>query len=95
LLKVEVKFYAMLREATGRRKESVELAEKSTVGDLVSLLSERYGGDLTHFIYDDRGRVRNYLSFMLNGYNIYSLDGFDTLLSENDVVAILPPVGGG
>jgi len=34
-------------------------------------------------------------SFMLNGYNIYSLDGFDTLLSENDVVAILPPVGGG
>jgi molybdopterin converting factor small subunit len=32
---------------------------------------------------------------MLNGYNIYSLDGFDTLLSENDVVAILPPVGGG
>ena len=92
---VEVKYYAMLREATGKRREVVEIPVKSSVGDLVSLLSERYGGDFTRYVYDDEKQVRDYLSFMLNGVNINSLEGFGTPLKAGDTLAILPPVGGG
>ncbi len=94
-MEVEVKYYAMLREATGKRKEVVEIPVKSSVGDLVGFLSERYGGDFTRYVYDDEKRVRDYLSFMLNGVNINSLKGFGTPLKAGDTLAILPPVGGG
>ena len=94
-VEVEVKYYAMLREATGKRREVVDIPVKSSVGDLVGLLSERYGGDFTRYVYDDEKRVRDYLSFMLNGVNINSLEGFGTPLKTGDTLAILPPVGGG
>jgi len=32
---------------------------------------------------------------MLNGFNVYSLEGLSTALRDGDVFAILPPVGGG
>lgn len=94
-MKVEVKFYAMLREAVGRKIEAVELPAKSSVGDLLGLLVDRHGGDFHRYVYDEEKKVRHYLSFMLNGINVYSLDGFDTPLKNGDVLAILPPVGGG
>jgi molybdopterin synthase sulfur carrier subunit len=94
-MRVEVKFYALIREATGRRREEVELPAKSSVADLLSLIAKKYGEDMARFIYNEEGKVRNYLSYMLNGYNIYSLSGPDTPLKDGDVLAFLPPIGGG
>ena len=94
-MEVDVKFYAMLREATGKKVETVVLPEKSSVRDLIDLLVERYGDRFGYYIYDKQKRVRDYLSFMLNGVNVNSLSGFETLLSDGDVVSFLPPIGGG
>lgn len=95
LMRVEVKYYAMIREATGRRMETIEVPEGSSVDDLLGLLVGMYKEGLSNFIYDEEKRVRDYLSFMLNGLNVYSLKGVSTLLRDGDIFAILPPVGGG
>jgi MoaD family protein len=94
-LEVDVKFYAMLREATGKKVDTVVLPEKSSVGDLINLLVEGYGDRFSYYIYDKQKRIRDYLSFMLNGVNVNSLSGFETLLSDGDVISLLPPIGGG
>jgi molybdopterin synthase sulfur carrier subunit len=39
--------------------------------------------------------MQGFLSVLVNGKNINIMQGFDTKLQENDIVAILPPVGGG
>jgi molybdopterin converting factor small subunit len=39
--------------------------------------------------------MQEFLSFLVNGTNINNMQGFDTKLKNGDVIAILPPVGGG
>jgi molybdopterin synthase sulfur carrier subunit len=94
-MEVEVRYYAVLRELAGKRSERVTLPEGSSVRDLVGLLVKRYGEGFERYIYDCEGRVRGYLSYMLNGFNINSLDGFETLLRDGDILSLLPPIGGG
>jgi molybdopterin synthase sulfur carrier subunit len=94
-VEVEVKFYAMLRDIAGKKAETVSLLLKSSVRDLLDLLVARYGEEFERYIYDAEKQLRSYLSYMLNGININSLDGFDTMLKEGDVLSLLPPVGGG
>ncbi|KON30463.1 hypothetical protein AC482_03810 [miscellaneous Crenarchaeota group-15 archaeon DG-45] len=94
-MEIEVKFYAMLREIAGKRHERIEMPAKSSVRDLIDLLVDRYGGEFGRYIYDAEKRERRYLSYMLNGVNVNSLQGFDTPLSDGDVLSLLPPVGGG
>ena len=42
-----------------------------------------------------KGKVQDFLLFLVNGKNINILQGFDTELKQGDTIAILPPVGGG
>ncbi len=94
-MEVEVKYYAMLRDATGRKTEEVELPEGSNVLDLLKRLTDLYGDAFRSHIYDGEGQLKLFLSYMLNGVNIHSLRSFETELKDGDVLSMLPPVGGG
>jgi len=94
-MKVEVKFFTSLREITGKKVEEIQLQSTITVEELLTLLSEKYGKKFREYIYNKKGEVQGFLSFLVNGKNINILQGFDTKLQEGDTVAILPPVGGG
>ena len=94
-MKVEVKFFTSLREITGKKVDEIQLQNSITVDELLTLLSKKYGKNFREYIYNKKGEVQGFLSFLVNGKNINIMQGFDTKLQENDVVAILPPVGGG
>jgi molybdopterin synthase sulfur carrier subunit len=94
-MKVEVKFFTSLREITGKKADEIPLQTVSTVEELLNLLSEKYGEKFREYIYDKKGNVQDFLSFLVNGRNINVLQGFDTELKQGDIVAIIPPVGGG
>ena len=94
-VRVKVKYFTVLRETTKKRMEDIELASGSTVKDLLRLLSERYGQRFEDYVYNQYGRVRSGLQFLVNGRSTKSLQGFQTRLEEGDEFAIIPPVGGG
>ncbi|MGD9131004.1 MAG: MoaD family protein [Candidatus Bathyarchaeota archaeon] len=94
-MKVEIKFFTSLREITGKKAEEIQLQNVITVEELLTLLSEKYGNKFTEYIYNKKGKVQDFLSFLVNGKNINVLQGFDTELKQGDTIAILPPVGGG
>jgi MoaD family protein len=94
-MNVEVKFFTSLREITGKKVEQIQLQNQITVDELVTMLSNRYGKKFREYIYNKKGEVQPFLSFLVNGKNVNTMQGLDTKLENGDIVAILPPVGGG
>ncbi len=94
-MKVTVKFFTTLREIVGKPQEQIELSEAVTVNELLQQLGEKYGEKFTRYVYTEKGKVRGHLHFLINGKSITTQQGLKTKLRENDILAILPPVGGG
>lgn len=94
-MKIEVKFFTSLREITCKKVEEVQLLSAITVEELLTQLSKKYGKEFREYLYNEKGKVHRYLSILVNGKSINVQRGLDTALKEGDIVAILPPVGGG
>jgi molybdopterin synthase sulfur carrier subunit len=94
-LEVELRYYAMVRDAAGKRAETLSLPGGATVMGLVDRLVGLYGDRFRGYVFDDEGRLLDYLMFSVNDADIRSLDGFDTVLRDGDRVLVMPPIGGG
>lgn len=92
---VEVRFFTTLRDITQTKSEEVKVSSSTTVEDLVSLLSKKYGHRFREYVYNETGQMRPHLQYLVNGRNVTSLNGLKTILKNEDSVAIIPPVGGG
>jgi molybdopterin converting factor small subunit len=59
-------------------------------------LAKRHGKEFVEYVYDRKtGEVKSFLQFLINGRSASALNGLDTKLEDGDVLAIIPPVGGG
>ncbi|MCD6485220.1 MAG: MoaD family protein [Candidatus Odinarchaeota archaeon] len=89
---VTVKLFANLRELAGTRELKVEA---STIEEVLKKLIEKFGESFRKELFAEENKIRDEYLLLLNGKNFEFLDGLKTKLKDNDVIAILPPVGGG
>jgi len=87
---VKVKLFANFREIVGRNEVEIPA---SSVLDLLTKLIEQYP-ELKRLIFKNGG-ISDYVHIVVNGRSIRDLDGLNTGLGDDDVVAIFPPVSGG
>jgi molybdopterin synthase sulfur carrier subunit len=97
-VEVKVRFFTNLREIVNKREETLTFpaGEKVTVDMILKTLSQKHGKPFTEYVYNDKtGQPKSFLQFLVNGNSTSTLNGLETELKEGDVLAILPPVGGG
>ena len=97
-MEVKVRFFNNLREIVNKREDALKFVdgERVTVGLVLKTLSQKYGTPFMDYVYNRRtGQPKNFLQFLVNGTSTSTLDGLETELNEGDVLAFLPPVGGG
>ena len=97
-MEVKIRFFTNLREIVNKREETLTFTggEKVTVDLVLKTLSQKYGKPFTEYVYDGKtGQPKNFLQFLINGTSTSTLNGLKTELKNGDVLAILPPVGGG
>jgi sulfur-carrier protein len=97
-LRIQVRFFTVLREVTGKKEESLSFpdGEKITVHSVLKKLSETYGKPFNEYVYNtEADEVKGFLQFLINGKSASTANGLETELKDGDVLAIVPPVGGG
>lgn len=97
-MKVSVRFFTTLREIVGKREETLEFSESEPVNieKVLERLAELYGKSFREYVYEGKtGEVKGFLQFLINGRSALTLNGLKTELADGDVLAIIPPVGGG
>ncbi|MGA2435516.1 MAG: ubiquitin-like small modifier protein 1 [Bryobacteraceae bacterium] len=75
------------------KKDSVEL-RGATVGELLNALTASYP-DLRRQIYNDEGKLRNFVNVYVNDEDIRYLQKEATPVADTDTVAIVPSIAGG
>jgi MoaD family protein len=93
-----VRFFTTLREITGKREETLTFRrdEDTTINAVLDRLAKRYGKGFVDYVYDRKTHAtKSFLQFLVNGRSTSTSGGLDTKLREGDVLAIIPPVGGG
>ena len=91
---MKVKVFATLRQLVGEQEIEMSLEGGDTVGSVVTRLVANYPV-LGEHILDDEGKLEGYINVFVNRRSMRFLDGLNTSLSEDDVLAIFPPVAGG
>jgi molybdopterin synthase sulfur carrier subunit len=91
---MKVKLFATLRQIVGVKEIEVGLKGGDTVGSVLDRLVADYPAMGEHIL-DDEGSLEAYINVFVNGRSIRFLDGLNTRLGEDDVLAIFPPVAGG
>jgi MoaD family protein len=81
-MKVRVQFYAQLRDLAGIREKDFDLAEGSTVGDLLDQ------------IYTQHTTLRTHDKSILIGVGVEFVDR-NYRLNPGEEISIMPPVQGG
>ena len=95
---LSVRFFTTLREIVNKREETLTFTEgeKVTVDLVLKTLAQKYGEPFMEYVYNGKtGQPKNFLQFLVNGTSTSTLNGLETELKDEDVLAILPPVGGG
>lgn len=97
-MEISVRFFTSLREIINKKEEKIEFqsGEKVTVDLVLKNLSHRYSESFIEYVYDkNTGLPKSFLQFLVNGNGTSTREGLETELKDGDVLAILPPVGGG
>lgn len=81
-----------LRQFTDQ-KDTVEYAG-ATVGEVLNRLAGQYGG-LRQHLFNDEGKLRNFVNVYLNDEDIRYLEKTATAVTDADTITIIPSIAGG
>ncbi len=93
-MKVTVRFYAHLRDLTGKKSPiELNLEEDATISQVLEELLKDLKIKTT--LLDDNQEIKSDITLLKNGREIKFLDGLDTTLDEGDIISVFPIVAGG
>jgi MoaD family protein len=90
---IKVKFLAYFRDLFGEREKEVRLPDGSCLRDLLKVLCST--AEREKAILGENYKLNPHTVVMRNGTPVQPLDGLAAPLSDGDIIAIFPYLGGG
>jgi MoaD family protein len=95
-MKITVEYLGFIRNMLSKRTEELELEEGTSLKELLSKLSERYGTEFKKQVYEPEQRDVKYgFVVTVNGILMDQLKGVETPLKNGDHVILMSLMSGG
>ncbi len=92
-MKVEILYFAEIKDITGKEKERFDVLQN--LEELLQLLFKKYN-TLQTLLWDEKSqKIHSIISVIINNQSIHEKDPSLILLNDGDTVAFLLPVAGG
>lgn len=96
MIKIKVYTIMELKKICGQREFELSILQGSTVKDLLSLMINKWGDQLSTRLYKPGSdSILPHIRLMVNGRSIEFLKGMETALQDGDEFQMLPLVAGG
>ena len=94
-MRIKVRYFTTLRELAGNIEEEMNIDDDMTLAQLIEEVALRYGEKARAYLYHKEETIDPAIYLLINGTDYRMLSGLETKLKDGDVVAIIPPIGGG
>ena len=96
-MKVVVEYLGYIKKKLDINKsETINLEKKSSIRELLLLLSNKYGEIFKKSVFDPKdNELKPYHMVSVNGLLLNQLNGMKTELKDNDKIILMPIVSGG
>lgn len=94
MISVRVKYFAEIRDMTGKKEETLLMSDGSTVKELLQKLKEIHGEIFSSRIFVSEEELKEDYNLLLNSESVEPPFSKKTL-KEGDEFVILPPIAGG
>jgi len=91
---MEIKVYATLRDIVGGSSIHLNGVSEITVEEMLQKMFAQFPNLRSEFYMSD-GKMHPAVHILINGRDMRYINGWDTVVTLQDVVRIFPPVGGG
>lgn len=94
-MKVNIQYYALIRDVLDKEIEDVEIADGSTLRTLIDFLIIKYGENFRDLFFEKDCSVAHRIMIFVDGYEADLANGDAFQLKPNSRVQFFQPVGGG
>ncbi len=95
-MKIKVKFFTLFRLEFGLSELDIEISDKKiSIKDLLKIIDKSTGKDISKKLFTDEEKVKTSAIILVNGKNIFHLNGLNTEIKDGDIISLFPPGGGG
>ena len=91
---ITARFFGKFKQISEEREVEFILKKGSSIVEFLNQLIKHFP-PMKELIFDENDQLHSWISILKNGRNIKALDGINTTLADEDILAVFPPVAGG
>lgn len=95
MIDVKIAFLSLLADITGKKFFILSIDENSSIKDVIDNLNLNFGKEFEKIIMNSPDTLSKYIILGLNGKDIRSFNGLDTIIHQGDEISFLPAIAGG
>ena len=88
------RFFGEFKQISNEREIEYEIEKGISINEFLNQVIKQFP-KMKELLYDENDQLHNWVSILINGRNIKTLEVIDTTLADGDILAIFPPVAGG
>ena len=93
---IRVKFFTLFRLEFGLSELNLKInKDKITLKDLLKIIDDKTKKDVSKKLLLNEKILKTSAIILINGKNIFHLNGLDTEIKDGDEISLFPPGGGG